>query len=274
MKEKHPAASVCQPLPDPSSVTALGVDEATLSKAIQSFPNGSSGGPDGLRPQHLKDLVNNKESGQGLVTALTSFTNLLLNGNCPDAVMPFFFGGRLIALEKKAGGFRPIVVGLTLRRLVSKCANSVVSASLQDKFLPRQLGVGTSGGCEAAVHSARRFIQSMPLDYVVAKIDFTNAFNAHIVVTCSKPVFRESPEIYKYCHQLMSEEGTQHADPLGPLIFCLAVQHLLNSINSSFAAGYMDDFTVGGYRSRCGTRCATYHPSRSRHRPKRQHLQM
>jgi len=174
--------------------------------------------------------------------------------------MPFFFGGRLIALEKKAGGLRPIVIGLTLRRLVSKCANTVVSASLQDKFLPRQLGVGTSGGCEAAVHSVRRFIQSMPLDYVVAKIDFTNAFNAlhrdHMLAT----VFRESPEIYKYCHlaysspsvlffgefQLMSEEGTQQGDPLGPLLFCLAVQHLLNSLNSSFVAGYMDDFTVGG----------------------------
>ena len=54
LTEKHLAASVCQPLPDPSSVIAVGVDEATLNKAIKSFPNGSSGDPDGFRPQHLK----------------------------------------------------------------------------------------------------------------------------------------------------------------------------------------------------------------------------
>ena len=46
--------------------------------------------------------------------------------------------------------------------------------------------------------------------------------------------------------QLMSEEATQQGDPLGPLLYCLAVQHLWNSLNSSFAASYMDDFTVGG----------------------------
>ena len=45
-------------------------DEVTLNKVIQS--NGSSGGPDGLRPQQLNDLAKNKESGQGLLILLSS----------------------------------------------------------------------------------------------------------------------------------------------------------------------------------------------------------
>ena len=37
--------------------TPLTVTSATVLQEIRSFPPGSSGGPDGLIPQHLKDLV-------------------------------------------------------------------------------------------------------------------------------------------------------------------------------------------------------------------------
>ena len=45
-------------------------------------------------------------------------------------------------------------------------------------FGPRQLGVGIRGGCEAAIHSARRYIQSLAPDYIMVKLDFANAFNS------------------------------------------------------------------------------------------------
>ena len=45
-------------------------------------------------------------------------------------------------------------------------------------FSPRQLGVGIPGGCEAAVHSARRFLDNISSDNVMVKLDFTNAFNS------------------------------------------------------------------------------------------------
>ena len=51
----------CAPLdrrPAPSIVVPpLQVFPMATKKAIYSFPNGSAGGPDGLRPQHLKDLL-------------------------------------------------------------------------------------------------------------------------------------------------------------------------------------------------------------------------
>jgi len=58
-----------------------------------------------------------------IVTALTGFVNVVLASRCPVTVSPPFFGGRLFALTKKSGDIRSIAVRMTLRQLVSKCAN-------------------------------------------------------------------------------------------------------------------------------------------------------
>ena len=101
---------------------------------------------------------------------------MLLAGCCPDTVIPVFFGGSLIALEK-CGGIRPIAIGYTLRRLAAKCVNTHALHTIGAKLLPEQLGLGTPGGCEAAVHATRRFLANMPPDYLLVKLDFSNAFN-------------------------------------------------------------------------------------------------
>jgi hypothetical protein len=88
-----------------------------------------------------------------------------------------FFGGRLIGLNKKDDGARRIAIGFSLRRLASKCANRAAITRMTSILCPRQLGVGTPGGCEAAIHSAHRYLESMPEDHVLVKLDFSNAFN-------------------------------------------------------------------------------------------------
>jgi len=46
-------------------------------------------------------------------------------------------------------------------------------------FHPVQLGFGTSGGCEAAVHTARQFLLgSFDHPLVLLKVDYRNAFNS------------------------------------------------------------------------------------------------
>ena len=62
----------------------MSVDE--IVRAIQSFPSGSAGGPDGLRPQHLNDMT-----GPSANTALVSFVKLVLEGSTPPFVRSFFF---------------------------------------------------------------------------------------------------------------------------------------------------------------------------------------
>ena len=107
----------------------LTVKERDIAEAIKSFPAGSAGGIDGLRPQHLKDMTtaDTGETGQRLVSRLTEFANVCLGGNVPPTVRPMFCGASLCALNKKDGGIRPIItVGCSLRRLVAKTAASCV----------------------------------------------------------------------------------------------------------------------------------------------------
>ena len=44
---------------------------------------------------------------------------------------------------------------------------------------------------------------------------------------------------------LMSEEGAQQGDPLGPLYFCLVFKELLDSMCSELVLGYLDDVAMG-----------------------------
>ena len=192
-------------------------------------------------------------------------------GKCPPSVTPVFFGGRLIALQKKLGGIRPIAIGYTWRRLAAKCVNKYAITLLGGSLMPVQLGVGELGGCEAAVHATRRFLAGMPDDYVVVKLDFSNAFNCIRRDAVLAAIANTLPDIYRFCHlayqqtsilkygqqAIDSQEGVQQGDPLGPLLFCLAVHPLLSSLASSLTIGCMDDFTLGGQLSTVATDVAT-----------------
>ena len=264
LRERHPPAAADRiTLPDPATFDAVQVTEQDVASAIRSFPAGSAAGPDGLRPQHLLDLITCKEAGQELVSAITALTNLLLEGRCPAEVATILFCGRLFALQKKSGGVRPIAIGYTWRRLAAKCANNYAISQLGDALLPRQLGVATPGGCEAAVHATRRYMAAMPDDSVLVKLDFSNAFNCLRRDRMLKTIADQIRGLYRFCwlsyghatalrfgdSTIWSEEGPQHGDPLGPLLFCLTVQPLLQSLSSELALAYMDDFTLGGRKS-------------------------
>lgn len=133
------------------SPVPLEVSPSDIISAIQSFPAGSAGGPDGLRPQHLKDLIMDR-SGFGatlLSQALSRFVNFVISGEVLDTARLFFFGASLIALSKPEGGVRPIAVGCTLRHLVGKCASQSIREAMGDLLSPLQLGYGTPLGAEA-----------------------------------------------------------------------------------------------------------------------------
>ena len=261
LQERHPAAPANRsPPPDPKDMTAIQMTEAEVQKIIRSFPAGSSGGPDGVRPQHILDLINCRECGTALLTSITGFVNTLLEGKCHPDVVPILFGGNLIALEKKSGGVRPIAIGYTWRRITAKCANTYATCVLSTLFNPIQLGVGVSGGCEAAVHATRRYAENMPATHCIVKLDFVNAFNSLHRDSMLQAAHDNTPGIYKFCHlaysrpstlafgdrTISSEEGPQQGDPLGAALFCETIHPLLTSLSSELEIGYMDDLTLGG----------------------------
>ncbi|XP_063371836.1 uncharacterized protein LOC134660067 [Cydia amplana] len=47
-------------------------------------------------------------------------------------------------------------------------------------------------------------------------------------------------------HEISSEVGCQQGDPLGPAIFCLAINPIIQNLSSDFNVWYLDDGTLGG----------------------------
>ena len=125
LREKHPIRTKTGLMPQPPcSETCLSVLESDILGAIKSFMPGSAGRPDGLRPQHLKDLTcaSTGDAGKRILMLLTQFSNLCLTGRVPAEIQPVFCGASLCALNKKDGGICPIAVSSTLCRLVAKSA--------------------------------------------------------------------------------------------------------------------------------------------------------
>ena len=263
LKAKHPPApSDRKPIYDPKlsdRFAPLQISERSIVNAISSFPPGSAAGPDGVTPQHLKDLIS-VGADCSLIRQLSELVNLMLEGSLPVEVNEVIYGANLIALKKRNGGIRPIAVGYTLRSLAAKCANNHAVAKLSTLLAPIQLGVGVPGGAEAAVHATRRWVTSMPTDCVLVKLDFTNAFNTLRRDSLLEAVARDIPELYSFAHAsyscrpmlrhgssiIRSEEGTQQGDPMGPLEFCIALQPILSELKSELRVAFLDDLTLGG----------------------------
>jgi hypothetical protein len=256
----HPLSSL-PPAPSPSDCPLLSIPPDMIGRTILSFPPGSAGGPDGLRPQHLKDLINTSSSSvSSFLASLSAFVSLVLKGETPAEIRPLFFGARLTAINKKGGGIRPIAVGCTLRRLVAKIASSLVLSDLSSLLASRQLGYGVKGGAESAVHAARWYLQNLRPGHGVLKLDFRNAFNSIRRDIMLHSVIEHAPLIYPLvfsCYSsptslfwegrvIMSAEGVQQGDPLGPLLFCLTLHNPSLHLCSELCILYLDDFTLGG----------------------------
>ena len=74
--DKHPPPSLdYSPPPSPLVSTPISVSQAEIVKAIKSFPLGSSAGPDGLKPQHLKSSLPPDSFHSPFLSALADFSS-------------------------------------------------------------------------------------------------------------------------------------------------------------------------------------------------------
>ena len=131
---------------------------------------------------------------------------------------------------------------------------------MENLLAPRQLGYGVLGGAEAVVHAARQYIDNMQPQDAVMKLDFKNAFNSVRRDKMLEAMQSFAPEIYPFVHSvysspsnllwedktIQSSEGVQQGDPLGPLLFCLAIHPRSTQLMAEFCAMYLDDVSLGG----------------------------
>ena len=212
LKEKHPPLhpdSAFPPLPEDlqSESDSVSVTDECIIKATRSFPNGSAGGPDGLRPQHLKDMIappDDNDYRNAVRHAFSSFIELVLAGGTISSIRPYFFGANLTALQKKDGGVRPIAVGFTLRRLTAKVAGNKLMEEMGKLLAPRQLGYGVKGGAEAAVIAARLYLRDLNPAKAIVKLDFENAFNFIRRDKMMEAVQELAPTLFCFVHSAYS----------------------------------------------------------------------
>ena len=265
LESKHPTAPADEdlpPCPDEQVEQPAEAAQSDVTAAIGTFNSGSSAGLDGLRPAHLKDLTSRSagEAGARLVTALTALVNTALMGHLPDCARDAFYAASLTALRKRDGGLRPIAIGSVYRRLATKVALKPLTQELGSQLRPVQLGYGTVGGCEAAVHAARHFFENMTKNEVLVKIDMRNAFNAVRRDKLLSTVRQRAPSLYRLLWQaystpsslffgsvrIESATGLQQGDPCGPAVFSLVVDAAAKETTSAFNIWYLDDAAIGG----------------------------
>ena len=260
LKERHPAApeGISIPPAPENDEAHIPVTVDSVKTAILSFPAGSAGGPDGLKPGHLKNMIGAAEAGNRLLESITKLVNLVLKKEIPVEIRPIFFGANLCALSKKEGGIRPIAVGTTFRRLTTKVGLKPISRELGTFLRPNQLGYASKGGSEAAAHAARHYLKSNTQNKVFLKLDIKNAFNCinrDIVLQKTK---EKIPSLYNLLWQaysgpshlfyrdkvLLSETGLQQGDPSGPALFSLGIDQIIKDLKSELNLWYLDDSNI------------------------------
>ena len=102
LKAKHPPApSDRKPIYDPKlsdQFAPLQISEWSIVDAISSLPADSAAGPDGVTPQHLKDLIS-VGADCSLIRQLSELVNRMLEGSLPIQFNEIIYSANLIALK-------------------------------------------------------------------------------------------------------------------------------------------------------------------------------
>jgi hypothetical protein len=267
IKGKFPVVELPSVVPNPP--TALQVSQKDVKSALMSFPHGSAGNRDGLKPKHLQDMYrySTEADKEELLQELTKYVNCALSGQFPSELAEFFASSNVIPLIKLNGDLRPIAIGSTWRRLVCKAAFRSILPEAIAFLSPNQCGVGVKGGCEAIVHAFTTLVDKCIDDpgYAAGLADAKNAFNLVDRQKFLDSVHENFPSLYRFVTFLyagrslmfMGESwfycygGVHQGCPLGPFLFCLAIHGLLMKIKNEcpdldLIAYFLDDGTFFG----------------------------
>ncbi|CAI5534952.1 unnamed protein product, partial [Closterium sp. Naga37s-1] len=176
LSARHPPARQAIPdwVRDYTTDSSPSISSRHFRHILAKCPNGVGAGPSGTTFEHLRDAA---LGSADIFRQLHALTNTALAGKLNTEAAELLTASRLLAFSKPQGGTRPIAVGECLLRLVAKAALFLAAEKARDHFAPLQFGVAIAGGIEAAVHTARTYLEENE-GAVALQIDLANAFNA------------------------------------------------------------------------------------------------
>jgi hypothetical protein len=83
---------------------------------------------------------------------LCAVAQMFANGEMPTDIMLLFSSAIVLASPKPTGGVRPLVIGMTLRRLISSVVLHRVKSTAREHLAPHQVAVGVKSRCDLVVH--------------------------------------------------------------------------------------------------------------------------
>ena len=283
LEDLHPGASGGDRIyaPKGQQVKSIHVTVEEVKKGIESCPRLSGGA---LTPWTFDLFQQLNEGGNDLFARhVTRMFNQLLQGHGGDPTL--WLTSRIIPLKKPDGGVRPIAVGEVWVRLLGRItARKEKHVGLA--LAPLQYGVAFQGGAEVIIHACGMFarwvqarmsgVHAIPRElddpddpWVLVAVDLRNAFNTVKRAAVFKGVMERCPELIPYFLWMygapsdlrfdsgrkvcQSATGVRQGDPLGSLLFCLAIHDVLRrlkiAVPKANAMFYIDDGTIIGPRS-------------------------
>ena len=273
---KFPSRDEATDLAYDAVVQPLEIPLESIYASICSFRKGAGPGPDGIRGDFLRDMIGQQSHDDSMARLFRDMVQLLADGQAPPFLRPFFGGGRLVGVGKKdASGnpisletdARPIVLGLTWRKLIFKVSFALDGAGIRERLGDHQLAL-TKNGAVIMVHATRAWAhqhQNNPTSVLLQK-DIRNAFNEARPREFLRECRAYAPASARFAHYIYGtsghlvyggafeqyHRGQQGCPMMGPL-FCLSrrsmselARHRASRTLPVFDVEFADDAYSGG----------------------------
>lgn len=243
------------------------IDEEMVWKKALKTQGGA--GPSGLNADMMKNLLSTKQHGEqstNLRTAIAKLAQKLATENCQN--LDAYTARRLLPLEKKPKGVRPIGIGEILNRIIGKCVMQVTQAGVKRAAGNLQVCAGHQAGGEAAIHAMREIFEDPDIEAILL-VDAKNAFNNINRDAMLHNISMKCPILSKYVENtygtpsdlyieggevghdvIKSEEGTTQGDPVAMAMYAIGLSVLQDNLTYEEtkvkSVAYADDYIGAG----------------------------
>lgn len=262
--ELHPTSFARIPMANPVPELEVAPISATeLAESLDNAPRLSASGQSGW----TYDLIREVMQSDAARTIAAELLTLMANGKMPDDRA--WLVSRLVLLPKPAGGVRPLAVGEAWTRLLGRILSKRTTATASRLLAPVQFGIGVKGGVEVVSHIVQAASKAVLAgdNLVIQSVDFANAFNSVSRAVIHHELATHIPQLIPYLrwayggpaplcmgvdHVVDATSGVRQGDPLGPLLFSMALQPTLLHVKQLHPnvdiVAYLDDVFLLGER--------------------------